>query len=416
MANKHLLIPLFLSVCFVSSAQVKFKEGYIINNRHERIPCLIRNAGGEESTMNYEYKLNNSKDVHKMELSKIEEFGIGDELKCIRALISIDMSRERIKNMRDTVSQWEEGHAFLNVLVEGKSASLYSYHDYGAPLFFFRREESNIVPLVYKKYQIEITPNFVQETLNDNSFRDQLNEYLACNNQKNADRISYTKKDLVRYFEDYNKCKNGSYTVYKTSQVKNGILLLKPGVSLNSVQLGIQNPIDAGPKIYFEKENSVGFGIEAEYIFPFNRYEWSVFAEANYLIYKTSNVAAGSEINPSLYRGYAIDFKSIEFPVGLKYYVNLDKNNRLFVKAAYVPYAILSRSYIAFSESHREKFSASSHLLFGLGYNYRNLGVEFRYYTPTDITQNIYKRGSDMDQVTFKIFYAFQLLGGRRSQ
>ncbi|MDD2497916.1 MAG: hypothetical protein PHY90_07295 [Desulfitobacteriaceae bacterium] len=366
--------------------------------------------------MNFEYKLNNSKDVQKIELSKIEEFGIEDELKCIRALISIDMSRDRIKNIKDTLSQWEEGHAFLNVLVEGKSASLYSYHDYGTPLFFFNMEDSNIVPLVYKKYQVETTPNYVQQILYDNSFRDQLNLYLACNNQKNADRISYTKKNLVRYFEDYYKCKNGNYTTYKSIQVRDGILLLKPGVSLNSVQLGIRNLIDAGPMIYFDKENSVGFGIETEYIFPFNRYKWSVFAEANYMTYKTNNVTVGSEINPPLYTGHAIDYKSVEFPVGIKYYVNLDKNNRLFVKAAFVPYAILSESYIAFSESYREKFSSSSHLLFGFGYNYRALEMEFRYYTPTDITQNIYKRGSDLNQVTFKISYAFQLLGGRRSQ
>ena len=136
MANKHLLISFFFSICLLSSAQVKFKAGYIINNRHERTPCLIRNIGNEESTMTFEYKLNNSKNIQKIELSKIEEFGIEDELKCIRALISIDMSRDRIKNIKDTLSQWEEGHAFLNVLVEGKSASLYSYHDYGTPLFF----------------------------------------------------------------------------------------------------------------------------------------------------------------------------------------------------------------------------------------------------------------------------------------
>jgi len=416
MANKHLLISFFFSICLLSSAQVKFKAGYIINNRHERTPCLIRNIGNEESTMTFEYKLNNSKNIQKIELSKIEEFGIEDELKCIRALIPIDMSRDRIKNIKDTLSQWEEGHAFLNVLVEGKSASLYSYHDYGTPLFFFSMEDSNIVPLVYKKYQVEPTPNFIQQILYDNSFRDQLNMYLACDDKKNADGISYTKKDLVRYFEDYYQCKNDNYTTYKSIQVRDGILLLKPSINLNSVQLGIRNSVDAGPMIYFDKENSVGFGIETEYIFPFNRYKWSAFVEANYLAYKTNNVTVGSEINPPSYTGHAIDLKSIEFPVGIKYHVNLDKNNRLFVKAAYVPYAILSESYIAFSNSYRENFSSSSHLLFGLGYNYRALEMEFRYYTPTDITQNIYNRGSNLNQTRFRISYAFQLLGGRRFQ
>lgn len=171
-----------------------------MNNRHERTDCLIRNIGNEESTMNYEYRLKDSKDIQKIELSKVEEFGIENELKCLRAIISIDVSRDRITNMRDTVRQWEEGHAFLKVLVEGELASLYEYYEYGKPLFFYSQNDSGIIPLIYKKYHVEIAANYVEQILYDNTFREQLKEQLTCGTRNNSERLSYTKKRAGKIF------------------------------------------------------------------------------------------------------------------------------------------------------------------------------------------------------------------------
>lgn len=413
MAMKGILTAILLSICLLSPAQEKFKEGYIVNNRHEKIPCLIRNSGDEESTQYFEYRLMGSKTTQRIELSTVEEFGIEGEFKCIRALISIDMSPDRIKSIKDTVPQWEKGHAFLHVLFEGELASLYSYNDHGTPLFFFSLEDSDIVPLVYKRYQVETSPNIIQQILYNNMFRDQLDFYLACNGKKSTDRIGYSKKQLVRYFEEFHKCRNSSYTLYRSAQTRKGILLLKPGIGVGSMALDIQNTIDAAPKIRFDKESSIGFGIGAEYIFPFNRYKWAFFAEANYLTYKTGNITVGNEKNPPMYSGYAIDYRSVELPVGINYYMNLDRNNRLFVKAAFVPYIIRSGSHIDFSDSYREEFSASSHTMFGIGYNYRSLGMEFDYYTPTNVTQNIYRRSSNLVRIALKASYAFQLFSDR---
>ncbi len=132
--------------------------------------------------------------AEKIELSKIQEFGIDNELKCIRALIAIDFAPSQISNVNDTLSQWEEDHAFLKVLVEGKEASLYSHNDNGASLFFFSVDENTIKPLIYKKYNVEIASGMVQQVLYDNTYKEQLEEHLAYNNFGNADRIQYTKK------------------------------------------------------------------------------------------------------------------------------------------------------------------------------------------------------------------------------
>jgi len=411
MKQRLSLTFLFLTLVFLSTAQIQFKEGYIINNRNERIDCQIRNLGREESTIHYEYRLGESGDFEKIELSKFVEFGVENELKCIRAFVPIDMSPDRITSVEDTLSVWEEGHAFLSVLLEGELATLFAYHDLGKDFFFYRLEGSDIVPLIYKKYEVGVSPNFVQRRIYNNTFREQLALHLACGNQNKAEKISYTKKDLVTYFEKYHQCKKKDYKTFESSRTKKGLLLLKPKVGLNSIQLKIKDPIDAAPMAYFSKENSVGFGVEVEYIFPYNNYQWGLFVESNHLSYKSVSVTVNNEVNPDMYKDYMIDYQSIEFPFGLIYHLTLDKNNRFFAKAAYVPHIIFSSSYIAFNATEENKFSSHSSLLFGIGYNHRGLGVEFKYYTPANITQNLYKRGSNLNQLSFNLFYTFQLLG-----
>lgn len=411
MNQRLLLFFLFLSLTLLSAAQIVFKEGYIINNRNERIDCQIRNVGREGSAIHYEYRLRESGNFEKIELSKFLEFGIENELKCIRALVPIDMSPDRITSVEDTLSVWKEGHAFLSVLLEGELATLFAYHDLGKDFFFYRLEDSDIVPLIYKKYEVGITPNFVQRRIYNNTFRGQLALHLTCGNQNNAEKISYTKKDLVNYFEKYHQCKKKDYKTFESSRTKKGLLLLKPKVGLNSIQLGIKDPIDAAPMAYFGKGNSVGFGVEVAYIFPYNNYQWGLFVESNHLSYKSVSVTVINEVNPDMYKDYMIDYQSIEFPLGLIYHLKLDKNNRFFAKVAFVPHIIFSSSYIAFNATEKNKFSSHSSLLSGIGYNHRGLGVEFKYYTPANITQNLYKRGSNLNQLSFNLFYTFQLLG-----
>lgn len=410
--NLSLILFFFLAMSFITVAQSDFKEGYIVNNRHERTNCLIRNTGNEESTNDFEYKLGNEP-IEKISLSKIEEFGIDGELKCVRALIFVDVSKNYINSIKDTNFHWEEGHAFLKTLIEGELASLYSYHYEGQSLFFFSWEGGAIEPLVHKEYNVGTTPVGYQQILQVNTYQDQLKQHLSCGNSKDAHKILYTKKDLVDYFINYHKCKNSDYQQFKGAHVKKGILLIKPGIHLNKNQLTIKDPIDAATKATFTNEHSVGFGLEAEYILPFNKYAWSFFAEANYLSYSSDRIALDDKQNPTLYDGYTIDYKSIDIPIGLSYGLNFNQKQRLYIKGAFVPHFILADSYIAFNESNKENFSSASRFLVGLGYSFQNVGIEIRYYTPLNITQNILKRGSDFNQLSIRLSYSFQLMGER---
>jgi hypothetical protein len=85
--------------------------------------------------------------------------------------------------------------------------------------------------------------------------------------------------------------------------------------------------------------------------------------------------------------------------------MNLGGEHRLFIRTAFVPHFILKDSYIAFSDVYHSDFTTSSRFLFGGGYNYKRLGLEFRYYTDQDITMNLYRRNSKLEQMSFRIFY-----------
>ncbi len=409
MKFKFALASLLYLFCLAVFSQDKFRLGYIIDNNREKIHCQIRNIGKEESTLDYQYRLNSDGEIRNIELSRIAEFGIDDELRCIRALVSIETSSNRITNLNDTILSWEEGHAYLKVLVEGEAATLYSNNDHGRPLFFFSVGNSGIELLLQKTYYFEVTSTINRPVLHNNTFREQLNRYMLCGEQ-NADKISYTKKDLVKFFSDYYKCKGIGHRELKSSHSKVGKLLLRPVFSLNKIQFGIQDPVDSAPKVTFGSENSLGFGIGIEYILPYNRYTWSLFAETNYYSYGT-NIISSPDVTGRKYDHYEIEYKSLEFPVGLTYYFNIADDNSIFVKAGYVPHIILQGSNIRFQESHAEEFASSSRLLFGAGYNYRGIGLEFRYYIPLNITSNLYKRASNLNQISIRVSYSFKILG-----
>jgi len=397
----------FSGLWLFSTAQMKFSEGYIITNNHKKTDCLIRNIGKAESSLNFEYKLKADNKIEKIELSKIEAFGVENEMKFVRALIKIDVSPNRITHLKDTVNspEWEEGHAYLKILVEGKIASLYSYYDEGNTLFFYSIGNSEIGPLVYKVTNLEITPGIIEQTLINHAYIEQLRQNLACGNTDEVSKVSYTKKDLVKYFVNYHLCKNADYSVSKSATTNKTGFRFKIGTNLNSMKMDAQDNGDAS-KITFSKENSVGVGAEVEVLMPFNNYKWGVFVESNYYSYKTTYSDNVFNVSND---GYIVDYKTIELPIGVTYYMNLNSNNRLFLRGAFVPHLILDGSYIAFNAPTHYNFKSSSRMFFGVGYNYQRLAMEFRYYSTQDITQNIYKRGSNYSQISFRLsFVLFQ--------
>jgi len=410
MYYKHFtLIVIFSCIWFISSAQIKFVEGYVITNNHTKLDCLIRNIGNPESSSNYEYQLKTDKTTAKIELSKIEEFGVENEMKFVRALIKIDVSPSRIAFLKDTVNspKWEEGHGYLKILVEGKLASLYVYYNQGENLYYYKVGDSKIEPLIYKQYRLERTPDVVEQTLTNNAYIEQLKQNLACGNTVDESNSSYAKKFLVKYFINYHICKGAEYNDFKSTVTNKGSFRFKLGASSNWTEFEtLQN--SSSLRVVFPQINNMGFGAEAEYLLPYYNYKWSLFVESNFYAYKTdySDNALNSE-----HTGYVVDYKTIEFPLGITYYMNINSNHRLFVRGAYAPHLILSSSYLLFHSPYQYRFTPSARIFFSAGYSYRRLAIEYRHYMTQDITQNLYQMGSKLTQNSLRVSFVLFRIG-----
>lgn len=391
---------------FASAAtgQSSFVKGYIVDNANNKTPCWIRNIGAAESAGNYEYRFEEKGDIFPVSLAKVQEFGIDNKLKCIRALIPVDVSDERILRLEEAEKEpeWDQGHAYLKVLFEGELACLYSYFSEGKELFYYRLREGAIQPLYYKEFRLELNPGIVEKTVKNNAYREQLKRDLPCPDTASMASMSYTRKALLGYFKNCHDYQQAAYVIPEYSLPQKGKFVLGFALSANKMEMSVQDQ-DAALLVTFSPENSIGFGLEAEYVFAFNNHKWSLFAEGNYYSYYSDYSDNSYNNNHS---GYVVDYKTIEIPVGINYYAHLNQQHRIFIKAAVAPHFVLADSGIQFGADVGSECSSSTRSFVALGYSFKRLSCEARFYSTQNLTQNLYNRGSDYKQMSFRVSYA----------
>lgn len=384
MRKQLLLIALFTILCAESYSQIIFENGYFIDESNNKIECLIKNVDWKNNPTEFEYKFSQNDTVHKATFKTVKEFGIYNVSKYIRAKTNIDKSSEQIDKMSSERNpNFQEELLFLKVLIEGK-ASLFLYIDGNLTRFFYKLNDSEIQQLVYKRYLIDDT------ILENNSFKQELFLKLKCeeivlNDIKN---LRYSNRDLEKLFIKYNKCTGSDYINYKTKQNKDLFnLTFRP--SLNYSSLEIQNSVLGFNDIDFRNKLGIRFGIEAEFILPFNKNKWGIIVEPTYQYFKseqskeTGNVSGGILVS-------RIDYKSIELPIGVRYYFYLNDKSKLFTNISYV-FDFSNNSSIKFlrnDDSMLDELEIKSrrNLALGIGYKYKNrYSMEIRYNTNREI-------------------------------
>lgn len=384
MRKQLLLIALFTILCAESYSQIIFENGYFIDESNNKNECLIKNVDWKNNPTEFEYKFSQNDTVHKATFKTVKEFGIYNVSKYIRAKTNIDKSSEQIDKMSSERNpNFQEELLFLKVLIEGK-ASLFLYIDGNLTRFFYKLNDSEIQQLVYKRYLIDDT------ILENNSFKQELFLKLKCeeivlNDIKN---LRYSNRDLEKLFIKYNKCTGSDYINYKTKQNKDLFnLTFRP--SLNYSSLEIQNSVLGFNDIDFRNKLGIRFGIEAEFILPFNKNKWGIIVEPTYQYFKseqskeTGNVSGGILVS-------RIDYKSIELPVGIRYYFCLNDKSKLFTNISYV-FDFSNNSSIKFlrnDDSMLDELEIKSrrNLALGIGYKYKNrYSMEIRYNTNREI-------------------------------
>lgn len=348
--------------------QVKFMEGYFINNSDERETYLIKNVDWKNNPTEFEYKASIDSEVESKSIETVKEFGLKNLSKYRRFIVDIDRSFDIMRKMSFKRSpEFERDTLFLKVLVEG-DASLYVYQETNIRRYFFQTGTSEAHQLIYKKYRtsgggVGINDDYIQQMLYN----------LHCDGQLNADILSasYTKKDLVDLFIKYNNCTESNYVNYSDKGSKSKFhFKFKPGINRSS--LNVRDSRTNTRTTDFGSELNFRIGAEFEFILPYNRNKWGIILDPAYQQFrKTVEIPSRNQIS-------SVKYSSIEFPLGVRHYFFLDDRSKLFVNG-FVVYDRAIEKKLTFTRGNNFEIRPNLNYMLGFGFNQNNiLSLELR--------------------------------------
>jgi len=388
-----ILIPILSSNIY---SQISFEQGYFIDNSGQKINCQIKNIDWNSNPTEFEYRLSIDNESKTATIKSVQEFGIDNISKYIRSTLDIDRSVENINTLSyDRKPIFKEETLFLKVLVEGK-ASLYQYKDGRLTRYFYNKESSSIEQLVYKSYK---TDN--NKIGKNNRFKNQLWNDLKCSHFKinMANSLKYKKADLIDYFAKYNECNNSTYINYQEKQKKDLFnLSFRPGVNIST--LSIQNSLSNSRNTDFGNELAFRFGIEAEFIMPFNKNKWAIIVEPTYQYFKSEKELTNQNVKA--------EYTSTELPIGVRHYFFLNENSKFFINGSFIIDLNSNNSKIIFESGTDLKIKTRNNLAFGLGYKHNDrYSLELRYQTSREILNDFVFWFSDYQ--TFSVIFGYSI-------
>jgi hypothetical protein len=406
---KRILVWLSIVYSFNSFSQINFEQGYFISNNGQKTECLIKNIDWKNNPKNFEYKLSADQDSDFEDIKNVKEFKISDKLKYGRYTIDIDKSKSRIelKQLSDSREpEFVKETLFLKFLVEGEG-NLLEYVDGNLRRFFYSKKDETPIQLVYKEFK-----NNNDEIAENNTFKKQLLDNFKCESidLNYLKKLKYRIESLTNYFTAFNTCNNSEFTNYSKNQGKQNSfnLNIRPGVSIASF-FRKDNPNEA-LHIDFGAATNLRFGLEFEFIMPFNARKWSIFIEPTYRAYNTSrNVSIDLTSILTVESDVTVDYKAIDFPIGFRHYLFLGSNSKLFLDAAFVFSVANSSSSIDFETEAGNalkdtELKGSNNLAFGLGYKYDKYSFQLRYGLDRQVIEALIKN-SEFSSLSFIFGY-----------
>jgi hypothetical protein len=376
------LLFLFIALFSMSSySQIVLEKGYFIDNTNQKIECFIKNTDSKRNPTEFEYRLTEESEATKANIKTVKEFGIYNVSKYVAAAVGIDRSSNIIEYMsKDKEPVFVEEQLFLKVLVEGKS-NLFEFVDNSITRYFYSKEDGSVEQLIYKKFLTADDQMGINK-----KFRQQLYADLKCKDFtiSRIESLEYEKRDLIRLFLEYSTCSNVDVVNFAPKKKRDLFnLTFRPRFNNSSLKMSTSSKtnfnIDFGSKAGF------GFGLEAEFILPFNKNKWAIAFEPTYQNFKSEKTSTSSQVSGGQYTA-KLDYTSIDVPVSVRHYFFLNDNSKLFINAAIV-LDFSSKSNLEIRRSDDSlletfKLDANNNYAFGVGYKlYDKFSVEFRYQT-----------------------------------
>jgi hypothetical protein len=373
---KSIITLLAILFTLNSFAQITFDPGYFINDKNEKIACWIKNIDWKNNPTKFQYELSENSESQTTSIESVKEFGINNFSKYQRFDLNMDRSSKEVENM--TLSrepEFKQERLFLKILVEGK-ATLYLYQEKNLKRYFIKTIDAEIEQLVFKKYK-----TFENQVRENKQYLIQLRDQLKCESTttEKLRKLEYRQKSLVKIFEEYNQCVNAQFISYGKLYKRDLLnLSLRGGSHFSTL---IFNDIN------FEKELGFKFGVELEYILPINKNKWAVILEPTFQYSKAEGFIKSVVVGNIK---VISDYKSIEFPLGLRHFFYLNADAKIFINASYVfDYTMSSNIYYELGGD-KIPYESGQNYAFGLGYKQNKFSVEVRYATERRLVDFIY--------------------------
>jgi hypothetical protein len=377
MKNLFCIVTLLLSI--LANSQSTFSKGYIIDNSDNRIECYIELNNWVK--YEYNYKLSQKGPLKPIKTSEIKEFGIHKKFKYTRHNVQINSEQQTsLEDLsRSKKPKLSQKTVFLESIVEGE-ASLFQYNKGKINNFYFKKNNDEIVLLIFKKYLIADN-----QIATNNRFQQQLFLNFKCTKQKrvNFKQITYSKNKLKKFFLNYNKCIDSNSTIFKRNDNKKFRYnaSIRPRFILNSGSLDrklqgatdIRFPLDIG--------NSFSLGLGAELEFYIYKNDLSVLLEPTFT---TSPDLSGEYDNGLARRLNAnLTLSTLELPFGIRYYVITKKTSKLYINT-YLTGSINLGSELELTSYFNEKETLTNPNIpvfysLGLGYKYSKFSLDLKY-------------------------------------
>ncbi len=370
-------------------AQINFEKGYFINNAGTKTECLIKNVDWKDNPTKFTYKLTADNEERSAVISMVKEFAIHNTSKYVRATVQMDRSSEQIERLTvDKNPVFKEETLFLKLLVEGK-ANLYHYEESNLRRLFYQVDGGEIKQLVYKKYKStqRYQNRNIEAISTNNHYKQQIWIDVQCSEMtvKDAEKAEYRKNSLIKYFIKYNTCINPDFVMTTKGPEKDVFnLTIRPGIRLAS--FSVDNSVNDLRDIDFGAKASASFGIELEYVLPFNHGKWSVLLEPTYQAYKADKfIRYFQSALLTIETDVTAEYASIEIPLGIRHYFILNKDSKLFIDGGLVLSDIAIDSGIDFEDDRARDLTIESgqtgnNFFIGFGYKYKNkYSVQARY-------------------------------------
>ncbi|AWV97180.1 hypothetical protein [Arcticibacterium luteifluviistationis] len=396
--KKLLLFIPFCFCLFKGYSQIAFEKGYFIDNDGIKTECYIKNSEWKYTPNEFKYQISLDSKVNTLKVDDIEEVRFESGLTYKKFTTEIDRSSDEPKNFSlQKQADFKTETLLLQVLIDGPN-TLYQYSDENFERFFFRSKIGVVSQLVYKRYRKrnEKKWEYDYEIGENNRYKQQLTNDFLCENLDKyiLDKLKYTKESLVNYFVKNSQCLEQDFTNYaKKSHLTKVNFKLRPGLIRNSTS--IYNSYSFEEK--YPKKNSQAYriGIEAEFLLPFNKNKWAIIAEPTFHYFKSDTESLG------------ISYKSIEIPLGFRYYIFLKENSKLFFNANYV-LDFEKNSVLKIKTGRNIDISSMPNYALGAGYSFlKKYSLEVRYGFKRDIlTEYIYWAS---EYKTLSIILGYQL-------